>query len=130
MIMSWLLWYKAMIQMKISYIYTIFYKKSFYIYYKAITMKISETSWWKFAIVEWIECRLTTKNVKNNIQLLDGIVYEISNWIYYNTKWFALWWETILIPSKVEKIESKMKKLWYKDFDYDSKTYALVKCYK
>lgn len=93
-------------------------------------MKISETSWGKFAIVEWVECRLTTRNVKKNMDLLDGVVYEISNRIYYNTKWFALWWETILIPSRVEKIENKMRKLWYVDFDYDSKPYALVKCYK
>lgn len=94
-------------------------------------MKISETSWWMFAIVEGIECRLTTKSrnkyammMKKNKDII--WFYEIDmQWIYRDVNC-----EAIIISPIVNKIENKMKKLWYKDFDYDSKPYALVKCYK
>ena len=94
-------------------------------------MKISETSWGMFAIVEWVECRLTVKS-KNKYAMAmkdprDGIDYcDIDNdWIYRDGSC-----EAILISPLVNKVETKMKKLWYKVFDYDSKPYALVKCYK
>ncbi len=95
-------------------------------------MKISETSWWQFAIVEWIECRLTTRLRSKEVRELKKNLwaYEIVNGIYYDTKWYAIWWATILIPTRAEKVEKKMRALWYTDFDYDSKPYALVKCYK
>ena len=96
-----------------------------------IVMKISETSWWMFAIVQWVECRLTVKARNRYAMMLkknkDMIwFYEIDmQWIYRDSSS-----EAILISPLVNRIENKMRKLWYKDFDYDSKPYALVKCYK
>lgn len=94
-------------------------------------MKISETSWWMFAIVEGIECRLTKKSrssialkLKNKLKCFGGY-YIDEYWIYRyidNTP--------ILIVNSVMQVTKKMRNLWYKDFDFDSKEYSLVKCYK
>lgn len=96
-------------------------------------MKISETSGDMFAIVDGIECRLTTRSrVKNKREILDRRwVYAIDEHGIYramSSNWFPA--RAIMIPQYLEKVENKMRKLWYIDFDYDSKEYALVKCYK
>lgn len=91
-------------------------------------MKISETSWGKFAIVEWIECRLTTKSKSEYAKIMKDNLwfYEIDNHGFYRDSSC----ECILISPLCNKIEKKMRALGYTDFDYDSKPYALVKCYK
>lgn len=91
-------------------------------------MKISETSWKKFAIIEWIECRLTTKSRSKEAKdmKLNLWIYEIDTyWIYRKINWTP-----ILIPSKIEKIKKIMKKMWYTEFDVDYHTHPLVKMFK
>lgn len=94
-------------------------------------MKISETSWWMFAIVEGIECRLTKRSrsevatkLKSNLKYL--------GWFYIDD--FGIYryldHSPILIVQSTQRVVQKMRKLWYKDFDFDSKEYSLVKCYK
>ncbi len=99
-------------------------------------MKILETSWGKYAIVTGIECRLTTINKKSKDtiwmdrteQWVEYIVDDL--WIYRDTKWFSLWWSAILIPKRVERVENKMRSLWYTEFDYDASPNSLAKCFK
>lgn len=98
-------------------------------------MKISESSWWMFAIVQWIECRLTTRSkVSNKDELLsrrDNDTVIDKYWIYRRIyKPWEFGSTAILIPQHVNKVKKRMRKLWYIDFDFDSQEYALVKCYK
>lgn len=81
-----------------------------------------------FAIVEGIECRLTTRSRSKYAKIAKKnlLAYEIDvYWIYRDVNCEAF----VLAPLAI-RLEKRMRKLWYKDFDYDSKTYALVKCYK
>lgn len=58
-------------------------------------------------------------------------MYEIDTyWIYRDTKWFAIWWSAIVIPSKIAKVEKIMNKMWYTEYDVDAHTYALVKLFR
>ncbi len=102
-------------------------------------MKILESSWWRYAIVTGIECRLTTRNKKSKDTIwmdwpeqwnANGKVMIDDLWIYRDATWFALWWSAILIPKRVEMIEKKMRALWYTEFDYDSMSKPVVKCFK
>lgn len=92
-------------------------------------MKISESSWGMFAVVEGIECRLTTRSRNKYAMTMKkrkDFAYEIDTmWIYRDSSC-----EAIMISPLCNMVEDKMRALWYTSFDYDSKPYALVKCYK
>ena len=89
-------------------------------------MKISESSWGKYAIVEGIECRMTKKTKHDMKDFVLNIVWYIDEDGIARTKDG----QAILLKEKVAKVEKKMRALGYTEFDYDSKPYALVKCFK
>ncbi len=88
-------------------------------------MKISQTNW--FAIVEGVECRLKS-NTKQYKSTVDTI---LKDWWYIDDYWFIRYADSCpyLITQKAHRIQNAMTKLWYTEFDYDTKGYPLVKCY-